>query len=82
MASFGVILTLDIKNGSGKWPFMGKNSHLNLKDYVSDTNRKREGSNRHIILRYYSAIFKNCNQSATRQILGLSNFEVDTFEKR
>ena len=33
---------------SGKWSFMVNNSHLNLKDYVSDINRKREGSNRHI----------------------------------
>ena len=31
---------------------------------------------------YYSANFKNCNRSATRQILGLSNFEADTFDKK
>ena len=46
MSSFGVILTfIDTKILSGKWPFMANNSHLNIKDYVSDINRKREGSN-------------------------------------
>ena len=28
---------------------MANNSHINLKDYVSDINRKREGSNRHFL---------------------------------
>ena len=59
---------------------MAKNSHLNLKNYVPDINRKREGSNRHF-LTILQCEFLKLQPVATRQILGLSNFEADTFEK-
>ena len=44
MATFGVTLTYRLEKLSRKWPFMANNGHLNLKEYVSDINRKREGS--------------------------------------
>ena len=59
---------------------MANNSHLNLKDYVSDINRKRKGSNRHFFT-ILSWEFLKLQPLATRQILGLSNFAADTFEK-
>ena len=60
---------------------MAKNSHLNIKDYVLDINRKREGSNRHFFT-ILQCKFLKLQPLATRQILGLSNFEADTFEKK
>ena len=60
---------------------MANISHLNIKDYVSDINRKREGSDRHF-LTILQCEFLKLQPVATRQISGQSNFEADTFEKK
>ena len=63
---------------------MANNSYINLKDYVSDMNRKREqsrGPNRHFLMTLQCEFLKLQPVGYQTNIRTL-NFEADTFEKK